>query len=695
MLKGIPSPKMVSSADLQLITNNMKVAVTRCTRDLRYAWASEQYAEWLHRPVETIIGNTIQDVLGNEAFLRLLPYFERVLSGETVEYEDNVGFSIIGERWISAIYTPTFDSQARVDGWVAVIRDITDQKLTEATLLEREKLLSEEAQALAKLNQCSLRLWQTTRLEEGLGEMLRAVIELLGADKGNVQILDPERSVLTIACQQGFEQDFLDYFREVSAMDDSACGRALRKYEQVIIEDIEHDSGFAPHRHVARAAGFRAVVSTPLIGRDGKVLGLLSAHFRSTHRPTDQELRRLELYQLHAADFIERCQQEQEVRRSKGRYRKLSRRLDAKIRARTAELEKKTAELSQKATLLDLANDAILVRDALGAISYWNEGAERLYGWTSAEVLGRSTSEFLDTQFPALLSEILESDRWEGELHQNKKDGSQIIVASRWTTLRDKDGKAFSWLEINTDITARKKAEEAARRLSGRILTLQDEERRRIAKELHDSLGQYLAALKMNLDGFPSLTPEQSAAVASESSQIVEKCLTETRTISHLLHPPLLDEAGFDTAARWYVEGFAQRSGITVNLDLPKEPMRLHPDMELALFRALQECLTNIHKHAGGSLVDIRMTQDAKHVSLEIADNGKGIPRDRLHCLLGGAARVGVGIAGLQERFRELGGSLEIRSNGKGTAVMVTIPASQSVIDSEKDSKSKQTVSAA
>jgi len=431
------------------------------------------------------------------------------------------------------------------------------------------------------------------------------------------------------------------------------------------------------------------VVSTPLIDRDGNVLGVLSTHFRSKHRPTDQELRRLELYLRQAGDFIERCKQEQELRLSKGRHRKLSQRLDAKIRARTAELEEKTAELSQKATLLDLANDAILVRDAGGKISYWNEGAERLYGWTSAEVLGRSTSEFLDTEF-SVLSEILESDRWEGELHQYKKDGSQIIVASRWTTLQDKDGKAFAWLEINTDITARKRAEEAARKLSARILTLQDGERRRIAKGLHDSLGQYLAALKMNLDGFRCSNPKQSAVV-SDCSEIANKCLMETRTLSHLLHPPLLDEAGFDTAARWYVEGFARRSGIAVNLGLPQEFMRLHPDVELALFRALQECLTNIHKHAGGSSVDIRMTQVAKQVRLEIADNGKGIPKDQLRRLLGGTTEVGVGIAGMRERFRELGGSLEIVSNHKGTTIIVTAPLPHgAAIDSGKHSKSKR-----
>jgi signal transduction histidine kinase len=225
---------------------------------------------------------------------------------------------------------------------------------------------------------------------------------------------------------------------------------------------------------------------------------------------------------------------------------------------------------------------------------------------------------------------------------------------------------------------------------------LQDEERRRIAKELHDSLGQYLAALKMNLAGIPSPTPLQ-ATIVSESSEIVDKCLTETRTISHLLHPPLLDESGVGSAARWYAEGFARRSGIEVNLDLPEELMRLHPDVEIALFRAVQECLTNIHRHANGSSVDVRMTQDAKQVRLEIADNGQGMPTERINRLLEGGGEVGVGIAGMRERFRQLGGSLQIRSSPMGTIVAVTAPVPQGavVVGSTEDGEPARSVSAA
>ena len=370
-------------------------------------------------------------------------------------------------------------------------------------------------------------------------------------------------------------------------------------------------------------------------------------------------------------------------------------RLEARVKERTRKLEQNTAQLAYQAKLLDLANDAIFVRTADDEISYWNEGAERLYGWASGEVLGRSIHEVLRTESPIPLSEILQRDRWEGELLHTTKDGSQITVASRWTTLREGSGKPVGWLEINTDVTARKRAEEAARGLSGRILTLQDDERRRIARELHDSLGQYLAALKMSLNLLQA-SKDNKAKLISDCSEIVDKCLTETRTISHLLHPPLLDAAGFGSAARWYVDGFAQRSSIKVNLNLTPELGRLHRDMEIALFRAVQEALTNVHRHSGASAVDIRLSLDTKQIQLEIRDNGQGIPKKRLKRVIEGAREAGVGIAGMRERIRELGGSMEIQSDRTGTKVVVRIPTTEKAsIDPKANGESGRSVSAA
>jgi len=384
----------------------------------------------------------------------------------------------------------------------------------------------------------------------------------------------------------------------------------------------------------------------------------------------------------------------QEHEQAEEELRKARAELESRIARRTEQLQQRISEVVEKAALLDLANDAVFVKTANGTISYWNQGAERLYGWAKREAVGRSPHDLLRTEFPVPLTEIQERDRWEGELRQKKRDGTQITVASRWTTMRDAKGKAIGWLEINTDISSRKRAEDAARRLSGRILTLQDDERRRIARGLHDSLGQFLAALKMNLNLLPN-ADGNAANLVSECSGIVDQCLVETRTISHLLHPPLLDEIGVGSALRWYVDGFAQRSGVKVTLNLAPEVGRLHKDVEIALFRAVQEALTNVHRHAGASAVDIRVDWENQKVRLEIRDNGRGIPKGSLSRLTDGDPATGVGIAGIRERVRELHGSLEIQSDETGTAVTVTIPVPQTSGDSSHDYERSRNISAA
>jgi signal transduction histidine kinase len=218
-------------------------------------------------------------------------------------------------------------------------------------------------------------------------------------------------------------------------------------------------------------------------------------------------------------------------------------------------------------------------------------------------------------------------------------------------------------------------SEKSLRSLTGRLLQLQDEERRRFSRELHDSLGQYLAAVKMNLDMFSNSQPRNK--LLSEAIHLLDQSIAETRTISHLLHPPLLDEAGFSSAAKWYLDGFAQRSGIAVKADLPNNLDRLPKPVELGLFRVLQESLTNIHRHSGSSRAEVALKLLPDKVILEVRDFGHGIPPERLKNFQAVGINFGVGLAGMRERLRELGGQLEIRS-GHGTIVSVTMPLRES-----------------
>lgn len=212
----------------------------------------------------------------------------------------------------------------------------------------------------------------------------------------------------------------------------------------------------------------------------------------------------------------------------------------------------------------------------------------------------------------------------------------------------------------------------ALRRLSVRVLGLQDAERRRLARELHDSLGQYLTGLKIDLD-LLRLSPER-IELWKQSEDLLVRCISEVRTLSYLLHPPMMDESGLFSAAGWYLQGFGERSGIKVNLETSEDLGRLADSIEVALFRVLQEALTNVHRHAGATTADIRILRDAEQVVLEVKDNGRGIPREVLNRFRETGAASGVGLAGMHERVRELGGTLELDSDENGTTLLITVP---------------------
>jgi signal transduction histidine kinase len=234
------------------------------------------------------------------------------------------------------------------------------------------------------------------------------------------------------------------------------------------------------------------------------------------------------------------------------------------------------------------------------------------------------------------------------------------------------------WVHYNLlsqELRALERAQGSLRGLSARLMNLQDEERRKFSRELHDSLGQDLAALKMLLPmidrtktGDPNL---------AECMQVVDKAIAETRTISHLLHPPLLDEAGLTVAVRWYVDGFAQRSKLDVKLEIPDDLDRLPSPIELTLFRILQESLTNIHRHSGAAKAEVSIARLPGGLVMKIKDFGKGIPPATLERFRGDATGAGVGLAGMRERIRELGGRFEVRSDKNGTLVVVTVPVTE------------------
>lgn len=327
--------------------------------------------------------------------------------------------------------------------------------------------------------------------------------------------------------------------------------------------------------------------------------------------------------------------------------------------------------------LFNATLDAIIFVDSEGRYVGANAQASALLGYTRDELLSMKMGDITPPERHDKVTEIwtraLAGKRTRGECTVERSDGTILEVELQIVTDVEPGILALSL----HDISARKAAERSVHQLSARLLHLQDEERRRIARELHDTTAQNLAAIRLLLTRVARAGGADPALrePVDEALALTDESIHEVRTLSYLLHPPMIEEAGLLPALRWYVQGFEERTGIRVTLDLPAELDRLPAELETALFRIVQESLTNIQRHSGSRVATIRLEMCADALCLTIADEGRGLPphlRDA-PAILGA---TGVGIAGMRERARELGGTLQIESRETGTMVRVVLPLS-------------------
>ena len=399
-----------------------------------------------------------------------------------------------------------------------------------------------------------------------------------------------------------------------------------------------------------------------------------------------------------------------ELHRKAQQLRVLNRELEERVAERTEQLESKAealellnAQLATKNAQLDAilqtAPDIIFSSRGDGSRDYVSECFFEYTGAGSGSASGFGWMDYVHPEDRERITThwaqcIQSGDNYEAEYRIRSRGGEHRWFRARAIPIRDRDGTIVRWYGTCSDIhdskileqsirentaTLEKVVEErteALRHLSSRLMRMQDEERRRIARELHDSLGQELAAAKMTVDGIVNQSSIQSKdQSAIDASGSIDRALQQVRTMSHLLHPPLLDEVGLVSALRWYLEGMTKRSGIETTLEVqPASFPRLTPQFETAIFRIVQEALTNVFRHSEATHSQVTLVRNEDSVIVEIRDNGKGLEEGTTKFRPG---TVGVGIGGMRQRVEEFGGKLRLTNAHPGTVVEVIIPAEE------------------
>jgi PAS domain S-box-containing protein len=402
-----------------------------------------------------------------------------------------------------------------------------------------------------------------------------------------------------------------------------------------------------------------------------------------------------------------------ELHRKAQQLQVLNRQLEGRVAERTFELEKKAealellnAQLAMKNDQLDAilqtAPDIIFSSQGDGSRDYISERFFEYTGATSESATGFGWLEYVDPADEAQIKGhwmhcIETGTPYEAEYRIRNREGTYRWFRARAIPIRNTHGQIIRWYGTCSDIHDSKVLErsirdnaavlekaveertEALRQLSTRLMRTQDDERRRIARELHDSLGQELAAAKMTVDVIMQRSTDSKDHSAIDASKCIDRALQQVRTMSHLLHPPLLDEVGLASALRWYLEGMTKRSGIETKLEVhPANFSRLAPALETAIFRIVQEALTNVFRHSKATHSWVTLTRNADHVSVEIRDNGKGLEEKVMKLRPG---TLGVGIGGMRQRVEEFGGKLRLTNANPGAIVEVVIPAEEKAVE--------------